>query len=236
MTEFNFSTLIRAEGIRKNYRTGKVITEALKGIDVNIRRGEYVGIMGKSGSGKTTLLNMLAGLDSLTSGSVLIGRTDIHGMNENERARWRGENLGFIFQSFHLLPGLTLLDNVMLPLDFIGKYEEKKSRDAAMMLLEMVELEAHVNKYPSEISGGQQQRVAIARALISEPQILLADEPTGRLDAGTSEIIFNLFDQIFANGMTMIIVTHDNSLEKRFQRVIRLHDGLIVSDEKAGDA
>lgn len=236
MTEYNFSTLIRAEAIRKNYRTGKVITEALKGVDLNIRRGEYVGIMGKSGSGKTTLLNMLAGLDSLTAGSVLIGRTDIHGMNENERARWRGENLGFIFQSFQLLPGLTLLDNVMLPLDFIGKYDEKKSRDTAMMLLEMVELEAHVNKYPSEISGGQQQRVAIARALISEPQILLADEPTGRLDAGTSEIIFNLFDQIFANGMTMVIVTHDNSLEKRFQRVIRLQDGLIVSDEKAGNS
>lgn len=231
MTEFNLSTLIRAEEIRKTYRTGKVKTEALKGIDLNIRRGEYVGIMGKSGSGKTTLLNMLAGLDTLTSGSVLIGRTDIHAMSENERARWRGENLGFIFQSFHLLPGLTLLENVMLPLDFIGKYDEKKSRETALMLLELVELQDHVNKYPAEISGGQQQRVAIARALVSEPQILLADEPTGRLDAATSEVIFNLFDQIFANGMTMVIVTHDNTLEKRFQRVIRLQDGLIVSDE-----
>ena len=221
--------LIELRGLKKTYKEGSVSTEALRGIDLDVKKGEYLGIVGKSGAGKTTLLNMIAGLDDVTEGEVTVGGERVDKMNETKKAVWRGKNVGFIFQSFQLLPGLSLLDNVMLPMDFCGKYN-RHSADKAAELLRMVGLIDHIHKLPSEISGGQQQRVAIARALANDPALLLADEPTGRLDTVTSGVVFDIFDQVVAKGTTMVIVSHDHSLADRTGRVIRLADGRI-SDE-----
>ena len=221
--------LIEIRGLKKTYREGSVSTEALRGIDLSVAGGEYLGIVGKSGAGKTTLLNMIAGLDNLTEGEIIVGGQRVDKMNEVKKAVWRGRNVGFIFQSFQLLPGLSLLDNVMLPMDFCGKLN-RHSAEKAAELLRMVGLIDHIHKIPSEISGGQQQRVAIARALANDPALLLADEPTGRLDTATSEVVFEIFEQVVAKGTTMIIVSHDHSLAERTKRLIRLADGKI-SDE-----
>ncbi len=219
--------LIEIRGLKKTYRQGSVSSEALRGIDLCVKKGEYLGIVGKSGAGKTTLLNMIAGLDDLTEGEILVGGQRVDRMNEVRKAVWRGRNVGFIFQSFQLLPGLSLLDNVMLPMDFCGKLD-RHSPERAAELLRMVGLIDHIHKLPSEISGGQQQRVAIARALANDPALLLADEPTGRLDTATSEVVFEIFSRVVAKGTTMIIVSHDHTLAERTQRVIRLADGRIA--------
>ena len=219
--------LIEIRGLKKTYRQGSVSSEALRGIDLCVKKGEYLGIVGKSGAGKTTLLNMIAGLDDLTEGEILVGGQRVDRMNEVRKAIWRGRNVGFIFQSFQLLPGLSLLENVMLPMDFRGKLD-RHSAERAAELLRMVGLSDHIHKLPSEISGGQQQRVAIARALANEPALLLADEPTGRLDTATSEVVFEIFSRVVAKGTTMIIVSHDHTLAERTQRVIRLADGRIA--------
>ena len=221
--------LIEIRGLKKTYRQGSVSSEALRGIDLCVKKGEYLGIVGKSGAGKTTLLNMIAGLDDLTEGEILVGGQRVDRMNEVRKAVWRGRNVGFIFQSFQLLPGLSLLDNVMLPMDFCGKLD-RHSPERAAELLRMVGLIDHIHKLPSEISGGQQQRVAIARALANEPALLLADEPTGRLDTATSEVVFEIFSRVVAKGTTMIIVSHDHTLAERTQRVIRLADGRIADE------
>ena len=218
--------LIEIHNLRKTYQQGSVSTEALRGIDLTVRKGEYLGIVGRSGAGKTTLLNMIAGLDDLTEGEVTVGGQRVDKMNEVRKAVWRGRNVGFIFQSFQLLPGLSLLDNVMLPMDFCGNLNRHSSEKAAE-LLRMVGLIDHIHKVPSEISGGQQQRVAIARALANDPALLLADEPTGRLDTATSEVVFEIFEQVVSKGTTMIIVSHDHSLADRTRRLIRLTDGKI---------
>ena len=218
--------LIEIHNLKKTYRQGSVTTEALRGIDLCVRKGEYLGIVGRSGAGKTTLLNMIAGLDDLTEGEVTVGGRRVDKMNEVRKAVWRGRNVGFVFQSFQLLPGLSLLDNVMLPMDFCGNLNRHSSEKAAE-LLRMVGLIDHIHKVPSEISGGQQQRVAIARALANDPVLLLADEPTGRLDTATSEVVFDIFDQVVSKGTTMIIVSHDHSLADRTRRLIRLTDGKI---------
>ena len=218
--------LIEIHNLKKTYRQGSVSTEALCGIDLCVRKGEYLGIVGRSGAGKTTLLNMIAGLDDLTEGEVTVGGQRVDKMNEVRKAVWRGRNVGFIFQSFQLLPGLSLLDNVMLPMDFCGKLDRHSSEKAAE-LLRMVGLIDHIHKVPAEISGGQQQRVAIARALANDPALLLADEPTGRLDTATSEVVFEIFEQVVSKGTTMIIVSHDHSLADRTRRLIRLTDGKI---------
>ena len=218
--------LIEIHNLKKTYRQGSVSTEALRGIDLCVRKGEYLGIVGRSGAGKTTLLNMIAGLDDLTEGEVTVGGHRVDKMNEVRKAVWRGRNVGFIFQSFQLLPGLSLLDNVMLPMDFCGKLDRHSSEKAAE-LLRMVGLIDHIHKVPAEISGGQQQRVAIARALVNDPDLLLADEPTGRLDTATSEVVFEIFEQVVSKGTTMIIVSHDHSLADRTRRLIRLTDGKI---------
>lgn len=221
--------LIEIRGLKKTYRQGSVSSEALRGIDLCVKKGEYLGIVGKSGAGKTTLLNMIAGLDGLTEGEILVGGQRVDRMNEVRKAVWRGRNVGFIFQSFQLLPGLNLLDNVMLPMDFCGKLD-RHSPERAAELLRMVGLIDHIHKLPSEISGGQQQRVAIARALANDPALLLADEPTGRLDTATSEVVFEIFSRVVAKGTTMIIVSHDHTLAERTQRMIRLADGRIADD------
>lgn len=221
--------LIEIRGLKKTYREGSVSTEALRGIDLSVAGGEYLGIVGKSGAGKTTLLNMIAGLDNLTEGEIIVGGQRVDKMNEVKKAVWRGRNVGFIFQSFQLLPGLSLLDNVMLPMDFCGKLN-RHSAEKAAELLRMVGLIDHIHKIPSEISGGQQQRVAIARALANDPALLLADEPTGRLDTATSEVVFEIFEQVVAKGTTMIIVSHDHSLAERTKRLIRLADGKISEE------
>jgi len=218
--------LIEIHNLKKTYREGSVSTEALRGIDLCVKRGEYLGVVGKSGAGKTTLLNMIAGLDDLTEGEITVDGERVDRMNEVKKAAWRGRKIGFIFQSFQLLPGLSLLDNVMLPMDFCGTWNRHSSEKAAE-LLRMVGLIDHIHKIPSEISGGQQQRVAIARALANDPVLLLADEPTGRLDSATSEVVFAIFEQVVAKGTTMVIVSHDHTLAERTRRMIRLTDGVI---------
>jgi putative ABC transport system ATP-binding protein len=219
--------LIRLRGVTKRYRTAAGDFTALSGIDLDVYPGEFVGIFGKSGAGKTTLINMLTGVDHISAGEVWVNSTSIHKQDENRLVLWRGKNLGIIYQSFYLMPTLSLLNNVMLPMDVCGLYRRGESELRAMDLLRMVELEDHAFKLPSAISGGQQQRVAIARALANDPPIIVADEPTGRLDSTTAETIFQIFTQLVARGKTILMVTHDRSLAQRVNRMLRMTDGQI---------
>jgi len=217
--------------VAKSYPTAASDLLALKRITADFHPGEFVGIFGKSGAGKSTLVNMMTGADHLTSGEVGVGNTPVHELDENEVALWRGLNVGVVYQSFELLPTLSLLDNVMLPMDFCGLYKGRQSLERAEALLAQVGLAEHRHKPPTRISGGQQQRVAIARALANDPPIIIADEPTGNLDTATAEDIFRLFEGLVLQGKTVILVTHDNSLAKRVTRVLRIADGEIVSEE-----
>ncbi len=220
--------LIRMKGVVKEYRTAGGPFRALKGVDLDLHPGEFVAVAGPSGAGKTTLINMLTGIDPLTEGEVWVGDTPVHAMDENRLALWRGKNLGIIYQAFHLMPTLSLLHNVVLPMDFNGLFHPRKSVERGMELLRAVGLEDHAHKLPSAVSGGQQQRVAIARALANDPGILVADEPTGRLDSTTAESIFTLFQRLAAQGKTILMVTHDQGLARRVSRTIHLADGQIV--------
>ncbi|GAB4337630.1 MAG: ABC transporter ATP-binding protein [Phototrophicales bacterium] len=195
-----------------------------------MNEGEFVAVIGKSGSGKTTLINMITGIDYPTQGDVLIAGTKINGMKEGKLAQFRGRNMGIIFQFFQLLPTLTAVENVMLPMDFLNMYSNGERRERALMLLEQVGLADHANKVPSMLSGGQQQRVAIARALANDPPLLLADEPTGNLDSKTADTIFQLFENLINQGKTIVMVTHDNDLASRVSRDITVSDGEIVAD------
>ncbi len=219
--------LIRMRGVEKEYRTAAGVFCALKQVNLDIYPGEFLGILGKSGAGKTTLVNMLTGVDHLTAGEIWVSGVPIHKLDENQRALWRGKNLGVIYQSFQLLPSLSLLDNVMLPMDFCGTYRPLKSPEQALELLRQVELQEHAYKLPSAISGGQQQRVAIARALANDPALIVADEPTGRLDSVTAETIFQIFDRLVRQGKTIIMVTHDNSMARRLTRTLWISDGEV---------
>jgi putative ABC transport system ATP-binding protein len=223
--------LIQLRGLKKRYQTATGEFYALNGIDLDVYPGEFLGIIGKSGAGKTTLINMLTGVDHLTSGEVWMERQPIHLLDENRLAVWRGRNVGIIYQSFYLMPNLTLLQNVTLPMDMCGLYRPGKSEQQALELLQMVELEEHAYKLPSAISGGQQQRVAIARALANDPQIIVADEPTGRLDSVTAETIFQIFSRMVAQGKTILMVTHDHSLARRMTRTLHLVNGSIHSTD-----
>jgi putative ABC transport system ATP-binding protein len=223
--------IIRLKGVVKTYHSASGDFTALRGIDLEVQPGEFVGLVGKSGAGKTTLINMITGVDRLTEGEVLVNGVTVHQLTENQRALWRGRNLGVIYQSFQLLPTLSLLDNVLLPIDFCGNFHPRRSPQHAMDLLKQVELEEHAYKLPSEISGGQQQRVAIARALANDPPLIVADEPTGRLDSVTAEMIFQIFVQLNRQGKTILMVTHDTSLAERMTRVIYIQDGLIATPE-----
>jgi ABC-type lipoprotein export system ATPase subunit len=222
--------MIDLRAVNKYYRSAAGDYHALKDIDLSIGAGEFVSIIGKSGSGKSTLLNMIAGIDRPTTGEVRVNGTAVHEMNENQMAIWRGTSLGIIFQFFQLLPALNLLQNVILPMELAGKYSPRERRQRAEHLLDLVGLSEHQHKLPSMISGGQQQRAAIARALANDPPILIADEPTGNLDSKTAETVFALFNDLVAQGKTVIIVTHDSSLAKRAHRTALIADGEIVNE------
>jgi putative ABC transport system ATP-binding protein len=219
---------IEVRGVTKSYQGSSGTFTALKQIDLRIERGEFVAIVGKSGSGKSTLINMLTGIDRPTAGEIWVGGKAIHKLSENQMARWRGRHVGIVFQFFQLLPTLTVLENVILPMDFAGLYTARERRTRALALLQQVGIEQNVHKLPSALSGGQQQRVAIARALANDPQLLIADEPTGNLDSKTAATIFQLFESLVATGKTIVMVTHDNDLALRAERAITVVDGEIA--------
>lgn len=228
--------IINVKNLVKTYQTKASSFDALRSLNFTVSANEYVGVIGKSGAGKTTLINMLSGVDQITAGEVYVNGTAVHELKDDNLALWRGLNLGVIYQSFHLLPMLSLRDNITLAMDFCGTYQFGKSEKWAMELLESVELEKHAHKLPAHISGGEKQRVAIARALANDPAVILADEPTGRLDSATSETIFQIFDDLLARGKTIVMVSHDRTLAERVDRVINLEDGLItIAGGSAGE-
>jgi len=225
--------LIDLRDVIKIYSTAAGEFTALKGINTQVQKGEFLGVIGKSGAGKSTMLNMITGVDDITTGEVIVrdngSETNVHQLDEDELALWRGKTMGIVFQSFQLLPMLTLVENISLPMDLCGLYRPRRSRARALELLEMVELEEHAYKLPAFISGGQQQRVAIARALANDPPILIADEPTGSLDSVTADNIFSVFEKLVTKqGKTIIMVTHDKSIAPRFSRTLRIVDGELA--------
>ena len=227
--------IVELRDVTKIYSSAAGEFLALRGINLSVAPGEFLGIVGKSGAGKSTLLNMINGVDHLTSGEVTVrvgsDGVAVHSLAESDLALWRGRTMGIVVQSFQLLPMLTVLDNVILPMDLCGLYKPRESRERAMDLLRLVEVEEHANKLPTQISGGQQQRVAIARALINDPPIIVADEPTGSLDSITADHVFDVFEHLVTDqGKTIIMVTHDSSLAPKFSRHLTLADGEIVSD------
>jgi putative ABC transport system ATP-binding protein len=220
--------LIELHQVVKSFDTAAGVFTALRGVDLRVNPGEFVAVIGKSGSGKSTLTNMITGIDRPTSGQVYVGDTAVHTLNEGQMAVWRGKNLGIVFQFFQLLPTLTIVENIMLPMDFCNMYSSRERHSRAMHLLELVDMTAHANKLPSAVSGGQQQRVAIARALANDPPILVADEPTGNLDSKTADSVFELFADLVQQGKTILMVTHDNDLAKRVTRSVIISDGQII--------
>ena len=224
--------LIEMHTVVKTYQSAAGDFTALKGIDLRADAGEFIAIVGKSGSGKSTLLNILTGIDSPTSGEVLVGGTPVHALNQNQIAAWRGRTVGVVFQFFQLLPTLTVVENVMLPMDFCNTFPTRERRTRAMRLLEQVGVAEQADKLPTALSGGQQQRVAIARALANDPPMLIADEPTGNLDSRTSEAVFQLFAELVQAGKTVVMVTHDPDLVRRADRVITIADGMIVGQKE----
>jgi ABC-type lipoprotein export system ATPase subunit len=224
------TSMIDLRDVHKYYKTAVGDYHALDSVDLQINAGEFVSIIGKSGSGKTTLLNMITGIDIPTKGEVWVNETAVHKLGENKMARWRGKNLGVVFQFFQLLPMISVVENIMLPMDFCRTYPMRERHKRAMQLLELVELADHAHKLPTALSGGQQQRVAIARALANDPPIVIADEPTGNLDSKTAESVFSLFNDLVSKGKTIIIVTHDSALAKRTHRTALIADGEIVNE------
>lgn len=228
------SPLISLENVRKIYKTKAGPLEVLKGVDFTVGRGEFVAIVGPSGSGKSTLINMITGIDRPTEGEVYVAGQRLTNMSENAVAKWRGKNVGVVFQFFQLLPTLTVLENVMLPMNYVGTYAGQR-KERAFELLELVDLPDVANKYPNQISGGQQQRAAIARALANEPTLLVGDEPTGNLDSVSAALMFALFEELVDKGMTMVMVTHDRELAGQIPRVVEVRDGRILSASEVDD-
>jgi putative ABC transport system ATP-binding protein len=226
----NNELMIDLRGVTKAYETAAGPFWALKGIDLQVGRGEFVSVVGKSGSGKSTLINMFTGIDHPSDGQVIVAQTPIRQLNEGQMAEWRGRNMGIVFQFFQLLPTLTILENVMLPMDLAQTYSEPERAERALALLEQVQMADDAHKFPSTVSGGQQQRAAIARALANDPPILVADEPTGNLDSRAADAVFRLFHELAAEGKTILMVTHDDELARRVPRTITLADGLIVDE------
>jgi ABC-type lipoprotein export system ATPase subunit len=243
MTDRNQNIIIQMQDVVKTYDTGDVPFVALNNVNIDIKQGEFLGITGKSGAGKTTLINMISGVGELTSGNILfhwVGSKlpspsiPIQSLDEDKLARWRGENLGIIYQSFELMPTLSLVENVMLPPDFLGVYQPLISKKRALELLDLVEIADHAYKIPAHISGGQKQRVAIARALVNDPHLIIADEPTGNLDSVTAETIFQIFEKLVAQGKTIVMVTHDEGFASRFSRRLQIADGVVTSPTEEG--
>jgi len=224
-------SLITLEKVRKIYRTKAGPLEALKGVDFQVGGGEFVAIVGPSGSGKSTLINMITGIDRPTEGQVFVAGQRLTEMSENQVAKWRGRNVGVVFQFFQLLPTLTVIENVTRPMHYAGTYKGKR-KERAMELLDMVNLSGVADKYPSQISGGEQQCVAIARALANEPRVLVGDEPTGNLDPASTELVFHLFEKLAAGGTAIVIVTHDKELAGKAPRVVEVRAGRILSAGK----
>jgi len=221
--------VIRIEGLHKSYETSAGLFPALKDVSLSITAGEFVAIMGPSGSGKSTFMNLLGSLDKPSAGRYVLDGRDVAGLNKDELALLRNRTIGFVFQGFNLLPRMTLLENVALPLIYCGVAREERQR-RAHELLDKIGLEGYAASMPNKISGGQQQRVAIARALINRPRLLLADEPTGNLDSRTSEEIMALFEDLNREGITIVLVTHEADIAQHAKRQVRFHDGRIVSD------
>jgi putative ABC transport system ATP-binding protein len=224
------SIIIQTKDISRIYRMGSETIHALKSVSIEINKGEYVAFMGPSGSGKSTLMNIIGCLDTPSGGQYILNNQDVSNMTDNELAEIRNKEIGFVFQTFNLLPRSTSLDNVSLPLIYAG-YRKSAREEKAMAALESVGLGPRAKHKPNELSGGQRQRVAIARALVNDPSIILADEPTGNLDSKTSYEIMDLFENLHAKGNTIIMVTHEEDIAKYAHRIVRLRDGLIESDE-----
>ena len=222
--------LIDLHRVTKAYKTEAGPFLALKDINLQVTESEFVAIVGKSGSGKTTLINMITGLDRPTEGRIIVGSAEVETLTENQLAEWRGRTIGVVFQFFQLLPTLTALENVMLPMDFCATPAFGERRQRALELLTLMEIEDQAQKLPSALSGGQQQRVAIARALATDPPILAADEPTGNLDSKTAVAVFSLFERLISIGKTILMVTHDPDLARRATRQLHIVDGVIAND------
>jgi len=221
--------IIKTENLTKDYETGTQVVNALKGINLSVEKGEFLSIMGPSGSGKTTLMNIIGCLDSPTNGSYYLNNKSVSKLDDDELAKIRNEEIGFVFQSFHLLARNTAFDNVMLPLKYAGVSKEEAIK-RSNNVLDLVGLSSRSKHTPAELSGGQQQRVAIARALVNEPSILFADEPTGNLDSKTGQDVMKIFKDLNKNGQTIILITHEDSIAKQSNRIITIMDGLIESD------
>ena len=223
--------IIETKNLKRNFKVGPETIQALKGVNLSIDKGEFVSIMGPSGSGKTTLMNIIGCLDTPTSGSYYLNNQPISALNDNELAMIRNKEIGFVFQSFHLLAKNSALDNVLLPLKYAGK-NSNESLIRAKEVLGQVGLSDRINHGPSELSGGQQQRVAIARALVNKPSILFADEPTGNLDSQTGNYVMDLFKELNQQGQTIIVITHEDNIANKSDRIINIKDGLIESDSR----
>jgi putative ABC transport system ATP-binding protein len=227
---------IDVRDVVKTYLLGATETVAIDRLSLTIAHGEFVAIVGRSGSGKTTLLNLLAGIDRPTSGTVHVAGADLGTLSESDLAAWRGENVGLVFQFFQLLPTLTVIENVMLPMDFTKKLPVGERRDRARRLLERVGIGDQADKVPATLSGGQQQRAAIARALANDPPLLLADEPTGNLDSITADAVLEVFADLNADGQTIVVVTHERDIRAIVGREVTLVDGRVAADERAREA
>jgi len=228
--------LIDLRAVVKVYNSLAGSVTALNGIDLKVFQGEFAVVTGKSGSGKTTLVNIITGLDRLTSGEIWVNGAPLHQFSPEKAAKFRGHSMGVVFQAFELLPTLTALQNVMLPMDFAKRCSNREQRQRALNLLEQVDIAEHAKKLPAALSGGQQQRLAIARAIANDPAILVADEPTGSLDSATAKTVIDIFEALVLQGKTVLMVTHDRDVAKRGSRIITLSDGKIIPADKSGDA
>ncbi len=228
----NNGPLVRVMDVHKSYTVGDMQIPVLQGVSFDVNPGEFVAIVGPSGNGKSTLLNMITGIDHPTAGQVIVNGQAVHTMSENQLAAWRGRDLGVVFQFFQLLPALSLLQNIILPMDFVQRWPKAERKERAMQLLAQFGLADQAHKLPSQVSGGQQQRAAIARALANDPPLVVADEPTGNLDATTSDEVFDQFSHLVDRGKTLLMVTHSRGLAARIPRTLEIRNGQLVRDER----